>query len=248
MLYITLIDDDIKALTHLQAELNDYLKKQNIDFFIKTFQSGLDFLANPPVTDILFLDVEMPGMNGIDVAKEVRKTNSEMVILFCTNYRQFAINGYEVNALGYMVKPIEAYSLSANMQHALLYLEEKKAALEKKIELHAYQSIIILPLKDLVYIEVKKHNLFYNLKDDSDYPEKVLKIRGTMNNIYESLRNDNFEKCGNSFLINLDYVVSVKGDVVTLKNKATLPLSRLYKENFMSVFTKYLVKKGSIVL
>ena len=133
MLYITLIDDDIKALTHLQAELNDYLKKQNIDFFIKTFQSGLDFLANPPVTDILFLDVEMPGMNGIDVAKEVRKTNSEMVILFCTNYRQFAINGYEVNALGYMVKPIEAYSLSTNMQHALLYLEEKMTFLWSEI-------------------------------------------------------------------------------------------------------------------
>ena len=248
MINLTVIDDDMKALTHLQAELNIYFKKHNIEFQIRTYQSGLDFLEERPVTDILFLDVEMPGMNGIEVAKKVRKNDTDMVILFCTNYRQFAINGYEVNALGYMVKPIETYSLSANLDHALTYLHEKKASQEKKIELHAYQSIIVLPLKDLVYIEVKKHNLFYFLKEDSEYPEKTLKVRGTMNNLYESLRNDNFEKCGNSFLVNLDCVLSVKGDMVTLKNKTTLPLSRLYKENFMSTFTRYLVKKGSIVL
>ena len=248
MLHLTLIDDDIKALTHLQAELNRYFENQNIEYEIMTYQSGIDFLNESPATDILFLDVEMPGMNGIEVAKKVRQDNSDMVILFCTNYRQFAINGYEVNALGYMVKPIENYSLSANLTHAIEHLKEKQNFQEKKIELHAYQTIIILPLKDIVYIEIKKHNLFYYLREESEYPEKVLKIRGTMNNLYESLKQDNFEKCGNSFLVNLDCVLSVKGDMVTLKSKIVLPLSRLYKESFMATFTRYLIKKGSIVL
>ncbi len=248
MIHITLIDDDVEALTHLKAELNYYFAKKNLEISITTYQSGLDYLKEKPKTDILFLDVEMPQMNGLEVAKEVRKEDNDVVIFFCTNYRQFAINGYEVNALGYMVKPIENFSLSSNLDHALSYLKEKQKTREKKIELHAYQSIIIIPLKDLVYVEVKKHNLFYNLKEDCEYPEKTIKVRGTMNNLYEQLKNDNFEKCGNSFLVNLDCVLSVRGDMVTMKNYISLPLSRLYKDNFLSAFTKFLVKKGSIVL
>ncbi len=248
MLYISIVDDDPIALTRLQAELEIQLKQQKIDIVIKTFTSGITFLKERPYTDILFLDVEMPGMNGINVAKEIRKDNHNVIIFFCTIYHQFAINGYEVNALGYMVKPIDSYSLSVNLKHALTYLEEHRRSQEKKLELHAYQSIIIVPLSDLLYVEVKKHSLFYHLKEESEYPEKIIKIRGTMSNLYDSLKNDNFEKCGNSFLVNLEYVYSIKGESVILNNSISLPLSRIYKDVFMKRFTTFLVKKGSIVL
>ena len=248
MINVSIVDDDVNALSKLKQELTEFFKNKNLDVEIQTFSSGLDYLAQMPNTDILFLDVEMPSMNGIDVAKEIRKTNQDVLIFFCTIYQQFAINGYEVNALGYMVKPIKSYSLTTNLEHALQFLDRKKKDEEKKIELHTFQSIIVFPLSDLLYVEVKRHNLFYNLRKNSDYPEKQLKIRGTMNTLYSSLKNDNFEKCGNSFLINLEYVASVRGDIVILKDKTEVPLSRMYKDTFMSAFSRFLIKKGSIVL
>ena len=190
----------------------------------------------------------MPEMNGIEIAKEVRKKSKNTAILFCTDYQQFAINGYEVNALGYMVKPVSDYAFTLNLTHALKYLNDLSETQNQKIQLKSFQGIIVLDLKDILYIEVRKHNLFFHLKADSTYPENPVKVRGSMDEISKSLSAFFFSKAGQSFLINIQHIKKAKSDKVIMEDGTEIPLSRIFKTSFLEDFSRYLIQKRTIVL
>ena len=141
MYRIAIIDDDEKALENLKEKIESYRQSTKCEFCIRTYTSGKEYLKEDPNTDILFLDIEMPEMNGIEIAKEVRKKSKNTAILFCTDYQQFAINGYEVNALGYMVKPVSDYAFTLNLTHALKYLNDLSETQNQKIQLKNLASI-----------------------------------------------------------------------------------------------------------
>lgn len=248
MYHIVIIDDDEKASENLKEKIESYRQTTKCEFSIRTYTSGKEYLKENPDTDILFLDVEMPEMNGIEIAKEVRKKSKNTAILFCTNYQQFAINGYEVNALGYMVKPISDYAFALNLTHALKYINDLSETQNQKIQLKSFQGIIVLNLKDILYIEVRKHNLFFHLKADSTYQENPVKVRGSMDEISKSLSGFSFSKAGQSFLINLKHIKKTKSDKVIMQDGTEIPLSRIYKTSFLEDFGQYLIEKGTIVL
>ena len=248
MYRIAIIDDDEKALENLKEKIESYRQSTKCEFCIRTYTSGKEYLKEDPNTDILFLDIEMPEMNGIEIAKEVRKKSKNTAILFCTDYQQFAINGYEVNALGYMVKPVSDYAFTLNLTHALKYLNDLSETQNQKIQLKSFQGIIVLDLKDILYIEVRKHNLFFHLKADSTYPENPVKVRGSMDEISKSLSAFFFSKAGQSFLINIQHIKKAKSDKVIMEDGTEIPLSRIFKNSFLEDFSRYLIKKRTIVL
>jgi len=248
MYTLVIIDDDIKASENLKQKIESFQASRGCEFEIHIFTSGREYLKEEIQTDILFLDVEMPQMNGIEIAKEVRKKSQNTAILFCTNYQQFAINGYEVNAIGYMVKPISDYSLNLNLTHALKYLDDINETISRKLQLKSFQGIIVLELKDIQYIEVKKHNLYFHLISSSGYEENPVKVRGSMNDISKSLSGFSFSKAGQSFLINLCHIKKVKADKILIDDGTEIPLSRIFKNDFMEEFSQYLIRKGTIAL
>lgn len=248
MYTIVIIDDDKKASDNLKERIESFQQSGKCEFSIRIYSSGKKYLEENIDTDILFLDVEMPEMNGIEIAKEVRKKSKKTAILFCTNYQQFAINGYEVNAIGYMVKPVSDYSLTLNLTHALRYLEEIKESQNRKIQLKSFQGIIVLELKDILYVEVKKHNLFFHLTPDSNYQENPVKVRGSMDEISKPLYDFSFSKVGQSFLVNLSHIKKTRSDKILMEDGTELPLSRIYKPSFLEDFTQYLIRKGTIAL
>ena len=248
MYRIAIIDDDEKALENLKEKIESYRQSTKCEFCIRTYTSGKEYLKEDPNTDILFLDIEMPEMNGIEIAKEVRKKSKNTAILFCTDYQQFAINGYEVNALGYMVKPVSDYAFKLNLTHALKYLNDLSETQNQKIQLKSFQGIIVLDLKDILYIEVRKHNLFFHLKADSTYPENPAKVRGSMDEISKSLSAFFFSKAGQSFLINIQHIKKAKSDKVIMEDGTEIPLSRIFKNSFLEDFSRYLIQKRTIVL
>lgn len=248
MIEITIIDDDIDSIIKLEEAIKKYFSNLKYQININKYSSPEDFLNANITSDIYFLDVEMPKINGIELAHEIRKKEKNTIIFFCTNYTQFAINGYEVNALGYLVKPISDYSISKNLNHALDFLNEKEKKEKEKIQIHSYQGILVIPLVDIIYIEVKKHNLYFHLTPSSSFKDKDIKIRGTMDSLEKALNKSNFVKTGNSFLVNLEHVVSIKCNNVILNDKSNLILSRKFKKDFLEAMTEYLNKKETIIL
>ena len=129
MYKIVIVEDEKSVADGLKEMLQTYAAERELDLRIEEFESGDSFLQSGCSDyDIVLLDINMPGNNGIQVAKEIRAKgdNPDAVIIFCTNYPQYAISGYEVSALGYLIKPVTKLSLEHNLDKALKFLWRKQ--------------------------------------------------------------------------------------------------------------------------
>jgi FixJ family two-component response regulator len=152
MIRISLIDDDSQDITRLRGCLERYDKEHSIGFSYTLFDNAQKFLATDmSETDLLILDIDMPGLNGIEAAKLVRKTNALLPIVFVTNLFQYAIQGYQVNAIDYIVKPVEYESLSLKIERIL---EIVRSLSSKKATVSTDKGTRVIDLNQIIYIEV----------------------------------------------------------------------------------------------
>ena len=113
MFKVAIVEDSIKDFTLLKSYLEQYEKENNIEFNIQCFENGIRFLDKFSANyDIIFMDIDMPYMNGLEVSKKIREIDKTVVLIFVTNLSQYAVNGYEVEALDYIVKPISYFNFS----------------------------------------------------------------------------------------------------------------------------------------
>lgn len=237
MYKIAVVDDEYIEVERISGLLSKYSSQAKYDFEIFRFSSGEEFLASDYGSiDIVFLDIEMAALSGLDTAREIRKTNQSIIIIFCTKLVQYAINGYEVNALGYLVKPVQEYSFNLYISKACNLLCRR---LPSKINIKTVHGQIVLKTNDIIYVEVQRHNLFFYLKTEGGID--TVRTRGSMSDISDKLPADSFVRCNTSYLINLQYVQSIEYNSVCLP-KSKLPISRNHKKKFCDSFMKYLVE------
>lgn len=123
---IDIVDDNASDAERLKGLIERYAKESGAQMAIRTFKNGMSFLEHYTAdTDVVFLDVEMPIMNGIDVAKKLRETDTGVCIVFVTNHAQFALKGYLVNALDYVIKPISYYGVVDRLKRAAIMLRKR---------------------------------------------------------------------------------------------------------------------------
>ena len=121
---IAVVDDSPRDVQLIKGYVERYFKENGGDYQVWTFENGLDFLDEEKLSfDIVFMDVEMPHLNGIETARNFRKRDKMAVLVFITNMAQYAIHGYEVDAIEYMVKPVEYYNFSDKMEKALRFVK-----------------------------------------------------------------------------------------------------------------------------
>lgn len=242
---VAVVDDEPEILESITGLLNKYAETsgRELRFETDTYSTGDELLKNNPDSyEILFLDINMPGTNGLRVAKKIRERNKTAIILFCTNYAQYAINGYEVNALGYILKPVEEASFVRNLERALKVLQTSQS---RRIRIKTLHGVEVAPVQDIVYLEVKIHNLYYFvLNGDNTLSE--YRTRGSMQEMVDSLSELGFVRCSVCYLVNLRHVVSVKNGEVCLHGGAALPISRKFLRSFSDEFAKYLGDNGTI--
>ena len=241
---IAVVDDEPEYINRIKDLLNgcSAASKEELSFEINEFTTGDELLKNSPNSfEIIFLDINMPGTNGLRVAKRVRDQNKTAIIIFCTHYAQYAINGYEVNALGYILKPIEEVSFKHNFDRAMKLLKNSQS---RRIRLKTLHGVEIMPVSDIVYLEIQIHNLYYYvLKDDTiiDY-----RTRGSMSEMTNNLGELGFARCSACYLVNLRHVVSVNNGEVRLHGGVVLPISRKFLRSFTDSFMKFLGKNGTL--
>lgn len=231
MIKVAIVEDNTADLATLQGAIFRYEKEKGISFHVQAFSDAADFLQNYSAAyDIVFMDIEMPYMSGMDAAHKLRELDTVVRLIFVTNMAQYAIQGYEVDALDYILKPIEYYSFAMKMDRALRYIRRD---VEKYVNIPKNGGICRLPVKNLRYIEVQGHYLtFYTDREP-------IVARGRLSEMERELSEDDIVRCNNCYLVNLRYVTSVHGLSVKL-GEIELPISRTRHKEFLCRLTRYL--------
>lgn len=236
MLRIAIIDDEKEMTLDLKNNLSIFLTEEKTTFQIATFDSGILFLENfKSDFDLILLDISMPVLDGITTAKEIRKIDSQVMIVFVTSLAQYAINGYEVNAFDYILKPIDYYNFKLKMNRALLFLKNKN---DRSFVVNYKNIIKRIEISKLMYIEIYDHHICFHLVDGEN-----IHAYGTMKTYIELLKNESFMLCNQCYLVNLKYVQEVTADYVKVDN-TELALARPRRKEFISALNNYLTNGG----
>lgn len=233
MVRIAIVDDNKKDLATMQKYLQTAQEGGEYDAFtFDAFDDSMEFIeAYDGKYDVVFLDIEMPHLDGMELAKRLRRMGSECCIIFITNMPQYAVQGYEVEALAYLVKPVRFFHFSQVLKRALDRVKKHNTE-DKSIVINTRQEVKIVPSSSIRYIEVEAHNLVFHTADGE------FRTRASLKAIEEQLAGMNFCRCNSCYLVNLRYVDSVVGNTVRLGGDELL-MSRHKKKEFVERYMKY---------
>ncbi len=237
MLKIAICDDEIIDVNNIKKLTQQYFSSKNITIEIQTFTSAKKLLdLDFENFDILFLDVEMDEFNGIEVAKEIRKTNKTIKIIYISFYIDYAMSGYEVRAFNFLLKP----QLDATFNNCMDNLVEEFYIQQEEIEIVMDYAKYKIPIKDIMYIESDVRILKIFLNGESTYRYKFY---GQLSNFDNLLSNKGFLRTQKSFLVNMNYIKTISGYYVHLNNNKKLKASiKSYRE----ILKKWTIWLGAI--
>ncbi|MCD8307940.1 MAG: LytTR family DNA-binding domain-containing protein [Clostridia bacterium] len=237
MMYrVAIIEDEKDAAEKLQRFIEKYGQEKSLSFNIQIFGNGVDFITDYTANyDIVFMDIDLPMMNGMYCARKLRELDKGVALVFVTNMVQYSVKGYEVDAIGYIVKPVEFFSFSLLMDRIA---DRIHMANDHYVVVRNNDSMVRISLKDLMYIEVMDHYLIYHVNGGKEYRQL-----GKISETEKQLEPYDFFRCNNSFLVNMRYVTSIDGVNVCL-GENQLPVSRKRKKEFMTALNNYFRKGG----
>ena len=221
---IAIVEDDQGYRDTLFTYIKQYEQER-----ATPFEKADDFLAvyNGDY-DIILMDIEMPGTNGMDAAEQIRKKDAQVVIMFITNMAHYAIKGYEVGALDFVLKPIQYLNFANKMDRAMQLVENRGS---RPVMIQTGTGVKKIDSRDIFYVEIQNHVLRYHTKQGN------FEVRGSLKNVEEELPKGLFAKCSNWCLVGLTHVAEIKDDTVIVEGDE-LQISRRSKKNFMTALIR----------
>ncbi len=229
---VAIVDDLTTELDHLKGYLLDFSKEFSENFHIVTYEDGESFLREfEGQFDLILMDIDMPGINGIDTAREIRKKDLNVVLMFVTAMPQYALTGYEVDAIDYVIKPVAYPDFALKLKKALRFVVMNKA--DEPLVLQTSEGIVSVPISDIYYVEASLHYCMYHTKD------KEYKVRESISNAEKKLTPFHFARCNAGYLVALKHVKAIVKDDVHVGDYV-LKISRSKKASFTEQFTRLL--------
>lgn len=231
MIHIAIVEDQVQERARIKTLLRELEAQENLQFTIAEFATGEAFLLCEGTTfDIVLMDIEMPGMDGLETARALRETDPTVIIIFITNLAQYAVNGYEVDALDFIIKPVNQHSFTMKLQRAISRTEKRSDDL---IPVRKDRETSYVRASAVRYLEVSGHYVIYHTTS-GDVMEYT-----TLKEAERRLNRPFFVRCNQCYLVNLRYVTAVNKNSVLL-DADELTISRPQRKNFLLALSEFL--------
>lgn len=230
MLHIAIAEDDPVCARQLCQFIETFGRESTQAFTTAVFSDGEKLVAAYNAQfDIILMDVEMPVMDGMTAAGYIRRMDPAVVIIFITNMAQYAIKGYEVDALDYVLKPISYFSFTQRLSRAISRIQARRKAY---VTLPVKGGTMRLESGDLYYVESQGHQLFYHTRSG------VYQASGTIQQAEQDLEGMGFFRCNKGYLVNLEHVDGIQENCARVKGDSLL-ISRGRRAAFMKALADY---------
>ncbi len=232
---IAICDDEKQICELLKEKIEKYFFSKDMEFSIRIFFDGEEVLKSDlNAIDILFLDVDMPGRNGMETAKAIRRQNREMIIVFLTAYSEFVFESFKVDAFRYLIKPVNNQELRETLDAVYDKFSESEDILTFQFQNEIYR----IKYSDIIYIEGMRDKIWLYCKD------RTYRWRGTMKNLEEIVKDKSFFQIHRSYIINMNKIKKYNSQKITLEGGYEVPVSKYrlneFKEEYIRFWSKIL--------
>lgn len=210
---------------------SDFFRKKNREIQLRTFLSGEELLNYDGQIDILFLDIQMNGMDGLETARKLRAGKFRGFLIFITVLKEMVFQSFEVQAYDYLVKPVDEKQFRKTMER--LYVSMQNTSEDSLLVQQGYERRIV-PKDEIVFCEVIDRKIYLNLASGEvvDYYERIENL--------ETKLGSHFFRCHRSYLINLKHLKGYKNGTAYMDNHKEIPVSRLRSREFSGVVLQYM--------
>ena len=232
---ITICDDNRSFAASVEARIRDYAAIRGMEIRVRTVYSAEELLQMDHTgTDVLFLDVEMPGLNGIEAAKELRRTYSDLLIVFVTCWIEYAQAGYRVNAFRYYLKEQLLSEFDACMDELVEKIRERS----ETVLIYAGGRTSEIPISSILYFEgTQKRSVLLHRAGG----EGTVECAGKLSDFEELLRGKGFLRLQKGFLVNMSHIVKISNYYACLSDGAALKVS---ERQYADIKKRFILWKG----
>jgi len=229
---IGIVDDSQRDREVIERYLSQYAQQHPLQYQARQFEDGAALLESYQSNfDVIFLDIQMEGIDGMRTAAAIRSVDTSVIIIFVTKTAQYATTGYAVQAQSYLLKPITYFAFETELGRALTQL--------KRVE---RESVLIgsataqrrVDIADIIYIESKRHKLTVHTL------EHEVTFNGTLKAFEDLLSDRNFYRANSGYLLNLQHITAIEGEEATMSNGDVLKVSRSRKKGLMEALADYI--------
>ena len=231
MIRIAICDDETHMADHIKTMAFNFFRKKNREISLRIFLSGEELLNYDGQIDILFLDIQMKDMDGMETARRLRAEKFQGFLIFITVLKERVFQSFEVQAYDYLVKPVEEKQLEKTMERLLVSM---RSAGEESLFVQRGHEGRIIQKGEIVFCEIIDRKIYLNLDSGEvlDYYERIENL--------ETKLDDRFFRCHRSYLINLKHLKGYKNGTAYMDNGREVPVSRLRSKEFSSVILQYM--------
>lgn len=235
MIRVAIVEDEAEIQEQLMGYVQRYTRQYGTAFEVKTFADGLEILEDyRPAYDLILLDIEMKHLDGMETARRIRELDPDVMLVFITNMAQYAIKGYAVGALDYVLKPVPYFAFSQQLQKVE---EQLRRRTRHYLAVPVEGGLRRLDTSRIYYIESEGHRVhFYTEEGDFAAP-------GALKALEEKLADRPFARCNSGYLVNLAQVQAVQQNTVEV-GPYELQVSRPKRKSFLAALTDYIGGDG----
>lgn len=230
-LHIAIVDDE----RIICEQIKDFIQRDHRDCQIDIYLSGRALLEVKKQFDLVFLDIQMEGMNGMDTARAIRELQPDTVLIFVTGSKEYVFEAFDVSAFHYLLKPLEETKFMEVLKRAIG--ESRKCRAEKQKRLFIRTKNLTIDQKDILYIESR------GKKVDIHTRKETFSIYGAMSEL-ETQLGESFYRCHRGYLVNMAYITEYGADSITLTGGARVYLTKKKHGEFVKAYMWYLQNGG----
>ena len=235
MIDIAICDDEAV----IREQLHQFVKNNIPDSRVEIYATGEELLTTNQSFDLLFLDIQMEGLNGMETARTLRAKNKNTIIIFVTGSKEYVFEAFDVSAFHYLLKPLAAEKFDEILMRALEEVNRWKIQDKKQLLLQTRNRNYNLDQSTIFYLESR------GKKVEIHTPGETIEVYASISKLEEQL-GSSFYRCHRGYLVNLAHIAEYRTDRIRLSNGEEVYLAKEKYQSFVKTYMRYLQDGGAI--